>query len=135
MLVHFPICFWVSASLLDLLSIWLTDLVAELSLAAHLAGASTAVVVMVAGLLDSGRVKAMTPADRHLNYHMAFVFLAWCLYAGALFFRWNGETLLMPNGYSIAFSVVGLGCLVIGGWFGGQLVYQHGIGVKSDSPP
>jgi uncharacterized membrane protein len=45
------------------------------------------------------------------------------LYAVNLWLRLHGSTLVW-------LSVLGLGLLVVSGWLGGKMVFEHGVGVS-----
>ena len=137
LLVHFPIAFWVLASLCDVLSITgaghsfgLSELGA-LSGLFLLLGLGFALAAMMAGLMDLSDVPEQAQGD--VNLHLLCMGGAWVAYLSALITRLDGATwpLPLPGGLSVALSIVGLTLLGVGGWYGGQLVYKHGTGVNS----
>lgn len=131
-LVHFPIACWTLGTAADIATHWLP----AREIAAFLLGTGTisALPVMLAGAMDARRVKESANADTALALHMTFVILAWLAYALSLLSRWDGEGLSAGGGIATALSVVGFLVLILAGWFGGQLVYTHGVGVRRISP-
>jgi uncharacterized membrane protein len=41
----------------------------------------------------------------------------------------------LPRLVAMGIDVLGTLLVVIGGWFGGELVYGHGAGVRGEQPP
>ena len=56
---------------------------------------------------------------------------SWSFYAVSLFLRLDGTRLGQPGMVAVAMSVAGLVVLCIGGWLGGKLVYEYGVGTRS----
>jgi len=127
-LVHFPIACWSLGSAVDAASLWLP--VGDAATLLLIAGTVIALPVMLAGALDARQVKDKTPASRVLAMHMSFVMVAWLAYAMSLLGRWDGESLVAPGAFALVLSGAGFLSLLTAGWYGGQLVYGHGIGVR-----
>lgn len=129
-LVHFPIACWSLATAADVASLWWGKpawLLAGVLLAL---GTLIALAAMATGFIELLKVGAEHPATRDLNRHLLLMLTAWCLYATSLFLRLQGTTLTEPDSVDLGLSVVGFVVLGMGGWFGGKLVYGHGVGVE-----
>ena len=128
-LVHFPIACWSLATAADVASLWWGKPAWMLAGVLLALGTLIALAAMATGFIELLKVGAEHPATRDLNRHLLLMLTAWCLYATSLFLRLQGTTLTQPDTVDLALSVVGFVVLVIGGWFGGKLVYGHGVGV------
>lgn len=128
-LVHFPIACWSLATAADVASLWWGKPAWMLAGVLLALGTLIALAAMATGLIELLKVDAEHPATRDLNRHMLLMLTAWCLYATSLFLRLQGTTLTQPDSVDLGLSVVGFVVLSVGGWFGGKLVYEHGVGV------
>jgi uncharacterized membrane protein len=68
----------------------------------------------------------MRDADRLLR----LVLTAWSCHACSLFLRLDGLVPARPGALALALSLGGFVVLAAAGWFGGRLVYTHGVGVR-----
>ena len=128
-LVHFPIACWSLATAADVASLWWGKPAWMLAGVLLALGTLIALAAMATGFIELMKVGAEHPATRDLNRHMLLMLSAWCLYATSLFLRLQGTTLTQPDTVDLGLSVVGFVVLGVGGWFGGKLVYGHGVGV------
>lgn len=129
-LVHFPIACWSLATAADVASLWWGKPAWMLAGVLLALGTMIALAAMATGFIELLKVGAEHPATRDLNRHMLLMLTAWCLYATSLFLRLQGSTLNPPDSVDLSLSVVGFVVLGVGGWFGGKLVYGHGVGVE-----
>lgn len=132
-LVHFPIACWSLATAADVASLWWGKPAWMLAGTLLALGTLIALAAMATGFIELMKVDAEHPATHDLNRHLLLMLSAWCLYATSLFLRLQGTTLTRPDTLDLGLSVVGFVVLGVGGWFGGKLVYAHGVGV--DKPP
>jgi uncharacterized membrane protein len=130
-LVHFPIACWSLATAADMASLWFGEPAWRLAGVLLVLGTLIALAAMATGFIELLKVGAEHPATRDLNRHMLLMSTAWCLYATSLFLRLQGSALTQPDIVDLSLSVVGFVVLGIGGWFGGKLVYAHGVGVDT----
>ena len=63
------------------------------------------------------------PIKRTALIHMGINLTVVALYAVNRWLRLHGATLVW-------LSVLGLGLLVVSGWLGGKMVFEHGVGVS-----
>lgn len=129
-LVHFPIACWSLATIADLASLQWGEPAWKLAGALLAIGTLAALAAMAGGFLELAKLDADHPAMRDANRHMLLAMTAWSLYAASLFLRLDGMTLLRPDPVDIGLGVAGFGVLAVAGWFGGKLVYRHGVGVE-----
>jgi uncharacterized membrane protein len=65
-------------------------------------------------------------AGRVALTHMAANLIALTIFVVSFWLRWIDVVGFLPAGLSI----VALGALAVAGWYGGELVFVHGMGVK-----
>lgn len=97
-------------------------------------GTVAAIGAMATGFIELLKVDADNPATRDVNRHMLLVMAAWSCYAASLFLRLKGTTLIQPQALELGLSAAGFIVLCIAGWFGGKLVYEHGLGMRKHPP-
>lgn len=127
-IVHFPIACWTLSTIGDVAGIWWGTLVWEVSGVLLITGTVTAIAAMATGLLELHKTKEDEQASRTAELHMQLVLAAWMLYGLSLLMRWMENRNGAPDTVGIALSVAGLITLTAAGWYGGKLVYEHGIG-------
>ncbi|HEX6988370.1 MAG TPA: DUF2231 domain-containing protein [Bacillota bacterium] len=158
MLTHFPLALWTAGALLDAAALVQGGMLWwRLAYGALLVGAVTAAPALLTGFIDylrvsgaagappgapgspSGTGRATAPegaqsaALQAATVHMVLMVAASGLFVMSLVLRPAAGAPLSP-GLPVALSWLGLLALVAGGWFGGELVFRHGIGVKRESP-
>lgn len=126
-LVHFPIAYWSLAVLTDFAGLWLGENAWRWSTGLLVAGCSMAVLAMLAGLMELSQVSEDFPL-RDTYWHMGLMSIAFICFSLRLFLRLDGLQPLTPNTSSLLLDAGGFVSLFVGGWFGGKLVYQHGVG-------
>nr|WP_205655607.1 DUF2231 domain-containing protein [Alcanivorax sp. 24] len=94
-------------------------------------GCCSAVLAMPTGLLELSKVPEGRPlADCYR--HMGLMMLAFALFGLRLLVGLDQMQPVAPNKMALALDVGGFASLVVGGWYGGKLVYGHGIGQAED---
>ncbi len=129
-LSHVPMGLLGTAPLWDALGLWRGDAswwaVSYWSVAAGLAAA---VVAAVAGAVDYAAIEQGDPALGTGSRHLLFVLGAMLPYAASMFARGGPEG---PRGGAVLAVLLldGAGALLlsVGGWYGGHLVFHHGVG-------
>lgn len=129
-LVHFPIACWSLATLADLASLYWGEPAWRFAGIAMGIGTVAGLATMAAGLLDFSKIDDANPALRDANWHMRLAMGAWTCYAASLFLRVDGRVLIQPNALALGLGVAGFIVLLATGWFGGKLVYTHGVGMR-----
>ncbi|WP_374012543.1 DUF2231 domain-containing protein [Pseudoxanthomonas koreensis] len=126
-LVHFPVACWSLAVAADVASLWLGQAAWQWSAGLLAVGGAMALVAMLAGMAELPRIPEGAPM-RDAWVHMSAMLAAFCLFTARLLLRLDQLQPLAPDPLALALDGGGFIALVIGGWFGGRLVYGHGIG-------
>ncbi len=128
MLVHFPIATLFLATLADILSLFTNEQVGWVAGVLLVIGIITALLAMVTGLLELGKIDPQSPAIKIANLHMILIMTSWSFYSVSLFMRLDGTRLEQPGSIAIVLSILGLIFLCYAGWLGGKLVYEFKVG-------
>lgn len=134
MLTDFPIALWSTSLLGDIAAAWLGQMAyRELAFWALTLGLIIAVPTIVAGLIDFAAIPQGHTATAAATWHMWSMLSAATAYGGSLIVH-LGRFYLSRSAMwmSIGLSALGLVLLTVGGWFGGELVFRHGIGSESE---
>lgn len=126
-LVHFPVACWSLAVLADFAGLRWGEAAWSWSAGLLAVGCTMAVLAMLAGMMELGRVP-QGPALRDTWLHMSFMLGALMLFGMRLLLGLHHFRPVAPDGVSLLLDGGGFIALVIGGWFGGRLVYGHGVG-------
>lgn len=126
-LVHFPVACWTLAVVADVAGLVWGEAAWSWSAGLLVAGCLMAVVAMLAGLVEFTRVPEGA-AMRDAYLHMGLMVLALALFATRLLLRLDHHRPLAPDAVALLLDAGGFAALAVGGWFGGRLVYGHGVG-------
>jgi uncharacterized membrane protein len=130
MLIPFPIAFLVGTLVADVIylishqSFW-----AQTSFWMNIAGVITGVIAAVIGLVDffgNVRIRKLLPAWIHLVGNLIVMGLA----VVNIFVRVNNPDIVPNLGIALSAAVALL--LVVTGWFGGEMVFRHRVGVREE---
>lgn len=130
--VALPIGVWVFSVVADLIYLWRGNPAWQTVAFYCLAGGCVAAALSaVSGLIDLVGIKD-TPAFRTGLLHAGCVVTALVIFAASLFLRTAGGVQMTGSGSNIpiAFSLLGVVILAIGGWLGGEMVFKAGIAVN-----
>ena len=130
LVVHFPIACWSLSTLGDLTGILLPNSPTQLIVLLMFIGCISAVIAMAAGLYEIGKIKDIGPIEYIVDRHMYAAVTAWGFYSLSLYLRWDNGFSTEPNIWAITTSVIGFVSLIIAGWYGANLVYNHGVRVN-----
>lgn len=125
--VHFPVACWSLAVAADFAGLGFGEVAWRWSPGLLLVGCAMAVVAMLVGLLELARVPE-GPALRDAWLHMGAMLAAFALFLARFLLRLDHHQPLPPDTLALVLDAVGFAALAIGGWFGGRLVYGHGVG-------
>ena len=135
MLVHFPVAFWTLGTLFDVAAYagW-SDLWQPAGILILL-GLGLGLLSAIVGGVDYAFMDAPDEARSAAEMHMMLMLGAWMIYLMAYVLRLEGgapstEAGLLP----MLLSVAGFLTMSVGGRYGGQLVYHHGVGVAKRGP-
>lgn len=125
--VHFPIACWSLAVAADFSGLWLGETAWGWSGGLLAVGCTMAVFAMLAGMVELSRVPEGAPmVDAWV--HMGAMLIAFTFFTARLILRLDHLQPLAPNMVSLMLDAGGFITLAVGGWFGGRLVYGHGVG-------
>lgn len=137
MLVHFPVAFWTAAVVAYVIAAaGLDERAIAIAKLANGAGLTMAVLAMGAGLLELRTIDARGEAMRVATWHLMVMATVWCCFLLALLLPMSAGTTLDHWTAQLAATVsagVGFLLMAVGGWLGGRLVYEFGIGLR-DQP-
>lgn len=125
--VHFPVACWSLAVAADFTGLWIGETAWGWSGGLLAVGCATAVLAMLAGLVELSRVPEGGPMmDAWM--HMGAMLTAFTFFAARLILRLEHLQPLAPDTMSLMLDAGGFIALAVGGWFGGRLVYGYGVG-------
>jgi uncharacterized membrane protein len=129
LLVHFPVALWTVAVGADLAGriygwpeAWLMSFVSQA------VGIVIALLAMIAGFLDFAAIPRDEPAQGVAVTHLLAMSTAWLLFIVSLGMRGLPAT-SPPSIWATFTTLVAWVVMAFGGWLGGRLVYEFGIGV------
>jgi uncharacterized membrane protein len=127
MLVGFPIGFFGAVLVSDVISIWGNPAFwPRMSVWLIAFGVIGALVAALFGFVDYFTAPMSREAKRTATTHMVLNLIVVAFYVAAFFVRYNNP--ISTLGYVLTY--VGLGILVVSGWYGGHLVYVGLVGTK-----
>jgi uncharacterized membrane protein len=134
-LVHFPLALWSTTWAWDVLGAWTGAQVWwQTGFWCLVAGTVMALPAAITGVMELTALEKGHPAEEIAMRHMLLMSSAFAAYLAALLVR-GGPS--VPEGLrvyaALALSTGGLGLLALGGWYGGRMVYEHGVG--RSAPP
>ncbi|QIE56190.1 DUF2231 domain-containing protein [Pikeienuella piscinae] len=125
--VHFPVACWSLAVVADFTSLWLGEAAWRWSGGLLAVGCAFAMLAMLAGMAELPRVPEGAPMSDAWA-HMGAMMAAFAFFAARLVLRLDHLQPLAPDTVSLLLDAGGFIALTVGGWFGGRLVYGHGVG-------
>lgn len=132
MLVHFPIAFWTTATLAyGWVAFGASELAMTLAKLSNGAGLLLAILAMLAGLLELRSIDNSGDAMSVAIWHMMVMATVWVcfLFAWLLSVSAGFDPATARLG-AAACAVAGFVLMAVGGWLGGRLVYEFGIGSR-----
>jgi uncharacterized membrane protein len=127
MLVPIPIGLWIFSLVCDLIAAGGSSNPAWQTVALYTMGGGIigALLAAVFGLID---LLSLPPGPRRTALtHMAINLVVVALFLVNFWMRYNAQ----GGRAALWLSIVAIGLLVISGWLGGKMVYEHGIGVSA----
>lgn len=134
MLVHFPIALWTVAVVAYIGDATGVEGAAAVAKFSNGAGLIIALLAMTAGLMELRLIDGRSDAMRIAASHMMAMAAAWVCFMLALVMTIStGASLGKETAQlaSIASTTVGFLLMSVGGWLGGRLVYEFGIGAAT----
>jgi uncharacterized membrane protein len=133
-LIHFPIAFLLGAVILSAYALRRGRLDLErVAMGLFIAGIGTGLLAGAAGLLAFFTVPETHTelAHRLMYWHLGFMVGSLLLFAAMAWVRWRSWNVL-PGAGSQSLMWLAAALLVVGGAFGGYLVYHGGTGIEED---
>jgi nitrite reductase/ring-hydroxylating ferredoxin subunit/uncharacterized membrane protein len=129
--VHLPIALYILSLLLDFASLVVQDGNPFVRAAFYTMAVATvaALLAFPSGLADWLDIRADDPAKQVGIYHMTLNFILIGIYGVNILLRWGGLWANTTQAVWLGMSIVGVGVLGLSGYFGGKMVYEHGVGV------
>ena len=126
-LVGLPIGLWIFSVVADLIfySGWGGALWKDVAFYTLGGGIVGALLAAVPGVIDFFSITDKRTRQVGIT-HMVANLIALALFGASFWLRWIATVGFLPTGFSIVAVVV----LGVAGWFGGELVFVHGMGVK-----
>jgi uncharacterized membrane protein len=137
MLVHFPVAFWTVAAAADVAdAVGMGETAAAIAKVSNAMGLIMAIFAIAAGLLELRTIDSRSEAMRVATWHMMVMATAWVCFLLALVMPISAGAALDHSTAQlagVASAVVGFLLMSVGGWLGGRLVYEFGIGVRGQA--
>ena len=127
---HFPMALLPVSLVGDLLGVWTeSSFWWGFSFYTLTIGLLMSIIALITGMIDFMAIPQNGAAERVAMRHMMIMITAIIMYSASFFTRFGVE---IPSGWrlisSVSLSLLGLIFLLVGGWFGGQLVYRYAAG-------
>jgi uncharacterized membrane protein len=133
-LTDFPIALWSLVLFWDVLALWLGGPWWEVGFWTLLLGLAAAVGAALTGLLDARQIQPDGPAQRTVNLHMLLMGAAVTIVLTNVLVRGGvGDLSGFKAGAAVLCTLAGNAAVVAGAWFGGELVFHHGVGVSDQA--
>ncbi len=134
-LVHMPIGAWTAALVWDGASLRTgSPFWAGLAWWTIAFGLVAALPAIASGFMEYATIADDEPALRTAHRHMTAMGAAAALYLTSLLLRAPPAAAAEVDPAAVVCAVAGFLCLAVGGWYGGSLVYRHGVG-RRETPP
>ena len=138
MLVHFPVAFWTVAAVTYIAdAAGMGEAAAAIAKLSNAAGLIMAIFAMAAGLLELRAIDSQSEAMRVATWHMMIMATAWVCFLLALVLPISAGAAALDHLTAqlagVASAGVGFLLMSVGGWLGGRLIYEFGIGVRSQA--
>jgi len=133
MLVHFPIAMWTVAVIAYVANaVGVIEAADEIAKVSNSAGLLMALLAMLAGGFELRTIDSRSEAMRIATWHMMLMATVWFCFLAALMLQVSaGLDRSMSPLVVAACAVAGFLLMIAGAWFGGRLVYDFGVAVKT----
>ncbi|MEK9139019.1 MAG: DUF2231 domain-containing protein [Bacteroidota bacterium] len=134
LLTHFPIALLTIALVFDTLAaVRSSSQLERVGWWLHLSGSLGLVATVISGLFAKGQVFIAETGKTTLETHEQIRFAVSALFAVLPFWRISTKTMLPVRWRPIYLILMflGVGLVWVGAWYGGELVYTFGVGVRA----
>ena len=133
LLTHFPIVLLTASFVFDAMSVlWRRVEYERLGAWAQLIGTASLAATIASGLAAKGALRISEGAMDTIHIHEQIAFLAAVLTSGLLLWR-IAARLSLPARHRNVYLALSFATMVLvwgGAWYGGELVYRFGVGVR-----
>ena len=133
-LVHFPIAFWTVATGAYVASAAGVGEAAGIAQFANGAGLIMAILAMLAGVLELRSIDSRSAEMRVATWHLMVMGTVWICFLLAWLLPMSAGAAMNHSTAELgaaAGAIAGFLLMGVGGWLGGRLVYEFGVGVKN----
>jgi uncharacterized membrane protein len=137
MVVHFTIALFSFSVLMDILGLIMKkDSFHVASYYSLITSGIAVIFTVIAGVIAEGMVKISPAAQNIFEIHEKIGYSVFTIILSLAIWRIVLKGKMPVKGLTLFFviSVIGVIIMTIGGYFGGELVYTHGIAVKAALP-
>lgn len=96
-------------------------------------GLAVAVPTAATGFADWIGIEWGSPLWRTATVHLSAMVTAVCLFAVAAWLQWPGYQHGSVTTGGLVLALLGLAALTVGGWYGGAVVFKHGMRVEEET--
>lgn len=100
---------------------------------ALIGGLLVALPTAVTGLADWIAIEWGSPVWRTATVHLTAMVTAVSLFAVAAWLQWPGYQRGSVTTSGLVLALLGLAALTVGGWYGGTVVFKHGLRVEEET--
>lgn len=138
MLVHLPIACWLLAPVCDVAGLVQgSDFFWQAAALLCGAGIGFGAIAAMFGAMDLERLKGRKDLQRIATFHASLMGSAWVIALIALIGRVDEGFIAHSPApmWVVVLDMLAAAALLGGAFFGGELVYRHGVGVRKDGQP
>lgn len=134
MLVGLPLGLWFGSFVWDLVALVRPEpLWPRLAFWTLALGTLAALPTAATGFSDLMALPQQPRVERTAWWHLGLMSVALTLFAVSLLLRYRAPELASAPRLAIVLSASGVAATGLGGWFGGELVFHHGVAVGPDA--
>lgn len=132
---HFPMALLVLSPLADATAWWLDEETFwQLGFWGLTVGIVAAIPTVLAGFVDLAKLPPGSRAASTALWHMSMMLAAVGSSTFGLVLRQGTLAAEGAMKAVMALEIAGASLLLVGGWLGGELVFRHGVGVRTERP-
>jgi uncharacterized membrane protein len=137
LIIHFPLALLSVSLLFDVVGAFMRkDEITRVAWWCQISGSLGLLATVVSGLQAESTVSIPQEAGQVLQTHKELAFLSVTIFSILLFWRISTKSRITQRLRLLFWSLYVGGVLImwIGAWYGGEMVYQFGVGIRSLMP-